>query len=134
MATLTLDGFKKWLDLYGQASRDRDPQAAAELFSPDAQYFETPFDEPMIGRDAIYQYWSGAAQSLRDVQFSYQILAVKQNLGLARWQANFVPASLGARIALDGVLLAEFDDQGKCSLFREWWHRQEIDSTPISDL
>lgn len=30
-------------------------------------YYQTPFDEPMIGRKAISQYWNKGAQTLRDM-------------------------------------------------------------------
>lgn len=133
MKSLTLNGFRKWLDMYGKASEDGDPKAAAELFSQNAEYYETPFDDPMIGHDGVYRYWSGSAQALKDVQFSYEILAVKGNTGIARWQAKFVSVRSGSHVALDGVLLAEFDEQGKCSIFREWWHRQEINASPFEN-
>ncbi len=133
MKSLTLNGFRKWLDMYGKASEDGDPKAAAELFSQNAEYYETPFDDPMIGQDGVYRYWSGSAQALKDVQFSYEILAVKENSGIARWQAKFVSVRSGSHVALDGVLLAEFDEQGKCSIFREWWHRQEINASPFEN-
>jgi len=65
MKPLTLEMFNSWLEMYGKASKENDPQASADLFSLDAKYFETPFDEPMIGRDAIYQYWSLGTQRLK---------------------------------------------------------------------
>jgi len=79
MKSLTFNSFKKWMGRYGKASEDRDPKAAAELFTQNAKYYETPFEDPLIGRDAIYRYWSEASQNLKDVQFSYEILAVKGN-------------------------------------------------------
>jgi hypothetical protein len=130
MKSLTLDGFKEWMDMYGKACEDSDPKIAAELFTQNAEYYETPFDEPMIGQDAIYRYWSGASLALKDVQFSYEILAVKRNLGIALWQGKFVSVKSGNHVVLDGVFLVEFDEQEKCSILREWWHRQEIDASP----
>lgn len=129
--SLTLNGFKEWMEMYGKPCEESDPKAAAELFTQNAEYYETPFDEPMIGQDAIYRYWSGASQVLKDVRFSYEMLAVKANRGIARWQRKYVSNKSGSHVALDGVFLVDFDDQGKCTLFREWWHRQEIDSNPF---
>ena len=127
MTPLTESGFANWLDGYGRASVDHDARAASELFSPDARYYETPFADPLIGREAIYRYWSAAAQASTEVQFAYQILAVSRTVGVARWQARMGRRS-GKLTLLDGVLAAEFDEQGLCSLFREWWHRQEIEA------
>lgn len=131
MKALTLHGFKEWMDMYGEASENGDAKAAAELFAQDAEYYEIPFDEPMIGRDSIYRYWSGASQSLKDVRFSYEILALQGNLGIALWQGRFASVKSCNHVALDGVFLVEFDERGKCTVFREWWHRQEIDASPL---
>jgi hypothetical protein len=129
MGSLTFKGFGEWMDMYGKACEDSDPRVAAELFAQNAEYYEIPFDDPMVGQDAIYRYWSGVSQALRDVQFAYEILAVKGNLGIALWQGRSVSVKSGNHGALDGVFLVEFDEQDKCTIFREWWHRQEIDAS-----
>jgi hypothetical protein len=54
-------------------------------------------------------------------------LALKDNLGIARWQSKFTNIETGNRYALDCIFLVEFDDEEKCSQFREWWHLNEID-------
>jgi len=128
MKSLTSNQFSQWLTRYGQASTENDPQASADLFSLNARYYETPFAEPIIGREAIYQYWVKGAQKLRDKTSSYQILAVKDNLGIARWQANYTVIESGKQLVLDCLFLVEFDDNEKCSLFREWWHLHEINT------
>lgn len=123
---ITFEQFERWLIGYGKAWESGDPQLAVELFTEDARYFETPFDEPMIGRQAIYRYWSeGAGQAQRDIQFAYRVLGLNQNNGIAHWEAKFVRIPSGRQVELNGVLLAEFDEGGRCSVFREWWHRRE---------
>ncbi len=132
MESLTLDGFKKWMDSYRKASEEGNLKAAAELFAQNAEYYETPFNNPIIGRDTIHRYWSEATQAQKEVQFSYEILAVKGNLGMALWKGKFISVQSGSQVLLDGVFLVEFDRQGKCSTFREWWHRRVIDTNPFS--
>jgi hypothetical protein len=128
MKSLTTNQFSQWLAKCGQASTENDPQASADLFSLNARYYETPFAEPIIGREAIYQYWVKGAQRLKDKTSSYQILAVKENIGIACWQANYTVIESGKHLALDCLFLVEFDDDQKCSLFREWWHLLEINT------
>ncbi len=129
MTKLNFDVFIKWLDAYGTAWQTGDPEAAVAIFSEDAKYYETPFDEPMVGKKAIYNYWrEGAGQSQRDVHFMYQALSVVGNRGVAQWQANFVRVPSSIFVELDGILIADFDEAGQCTVFREWWHRQETDS------
>lgn len=128
MNALTRGHFDQWLEAYGKASQENDPEASADLFADDAHYCETPFEKPMIGREAIYQYWSQGAQNLKDKESAYEILAVQANTGIARWQAQFTVIRTGQRIALDCIFLAEFDSSGKCKVFREWWHSQRLNA------
>lgn len=125
---MTHEEFKRWMEAYGKASEENDPQASANLFSEDAKYYETPFDEPMIGRDAIFHYWNKGAQTLNDKESAYEILAIKDSLGIARWKSKFTIIESGKRLALDCLLAVEFDENGLCHTFREWWHIVEVAS------
>ena len=128
MKSLTLDAFAKWLDAYGTTSKENDAKASSELFAEDARYYESPFDEPLVGRAAIYQYWSQGALALKDKESTYEIISVKDNLGITRWQSRFTVINSGNRVALDCLFLVEFNEDEKCSLFREWWHLKTIDT------
>ncbi len=126
MAELSMVAFRAWLDAYGAAWQDGDAQATFDLFADNAVYYENPFEDPMAGQDAIRRYWSeGAGDSQRDVHFLHEPIAVSESKGLAQCQATFVRNPSGTHVELDGFLMAEFDDAGMCSVFREWWHRRE---------
>ena len=47
-----VSAFKSWLDAYGQAWMNRNPEAAAALFNEGGTYQVTPFLDPMRGRKA----------------------------------------------------------------------------------
>jgi hypothetical protein len=119
------DTFGGWLDAYGRAWEAGDPEAAARLFTDDATYHETLFDEPMRSRAQISEYWSGVPRSQDDVRFSYEILATSEEEGVAHWSARFVRLPTRTPVELDGILLAKLDAGGRCTEFREWWHCQE---------
>jgi len=125
MKPLTLEAFQAWMKSYGKASRENDARASADLFSLDAKYYETPFAEPIIGRQAIFQYWNDGAQKLRDKQSIFEILAVNDNLGIAHWQSKFTAIESEKRFVLDCLFIVDFDDEGLCRTFREWWHIQD---------
>jgi hypothetical protein len=55
MNELTLERFTTWMTEYGRASAENDPRASANLFAPDARYYESPFDEPMSGRRFVWR-------------------------------------------------------------------------------
>jgi len=125
MNALTHEQFRQWMVTYGRAGAENDPHASANLFAEDAAYYETPFADPMIGRDAIYEYWNNGAQRLKDKESTFEVLAVNGNLGVARWRSQFTVIESGNRFALDCLFTVEFNDGGLCRIFREWWHIQE---------
>ncbi len=114
-----------WLERYGRAWEESDPDAAAALFSQDASYYETPFGAPAQGREGVRAYWANATRNQADISFSYEILSVAKGRGIACWRAGFTRRPSAARVTLDGIFLLEFDDDGLCRELREWWHVSE---------
>lgn len=118
--------FRAWLDAYGRAWQQGDAKTVMTLFAPGASYHETPFDPPLVGLDAIHDYWkAGAGQTQTDVEFTYEVLDFANARGIAHWRTAFVRLPARQDVRLDGVLVAHFDRSGRCKEFREWWHRQE---------
>ncbi len=122
---MTPESFRSWLEAYKAAWERRDPDAAVALFSDMAVYHEAPFREPMRGRDVIRAYWEHIPRTQEQVNFQFEVLAVAGDAGIARWWASFVRIPAGKRVHLDGMAVAHFDGEGKCVLFREWWHKRE---------
>ena len=123
---VTIADFQRWLGRYGSAWVEADPDAAVRLFAADAAYYETPFDAPMTGAEAIHRYWTeGAKNAQRDVTFEATPISLSGNTGYACWRATFRRVPSDVFVELDGVLSARFDDDLRCEEFREWWHRKE---------
>ncbi|HEY8521117.1 MAG TPA: nuclear transport factor 2 family protein [Gammaproteobacteria bacterium] len=120
--TLTAADVTRWLARYEAAWEGRDPDAAAALFTPDALYHETPYAEPFRGPDGVRDYWARVTADQRDVDFSFEVVAVAGRTGVARWHAAFELASSGAPVELDGVFLLEFASNDRVRVLREWWH------------
>jgi hypothetical protein len=117
--------FKSWLEAYGRAWQDRNAQAAADLFAQDGTYQITPFVEPMRGRPAILEYWSNVVRTQQDIRFGYEILAVTQDIGIARWWASFLIVPQRLQTKLDGIFLITLSADGRCRSLREWWHKEQ---------
>lgn len=117
--------FSKWLDAYGRAWEQRDPKSAARLFTPDARYYWTPFEEPKRGRPGIAEAWRAATSRQKDIEFRYQVLGFSGQRGLAHWSCSLKRVPSLQRVRLDGILSAEMNDSGLCMEFREWWHSDE---------
>ncbi len=126
MNTLTREHFQQWMETYGRASAEDDPRASANLFAEHAAYYENPFAEPIAGREAIFDYWNKGAQTLKDKESTFELLSVNGHSGIAHWQSKFTVIESGKRLALDCVFIVEFDDDGLCQTFREWWHTREV--------
>ena len=119
---LTTAALEKWLAGYERAWESRDAARAAELFTPNASYHEMPFEAPKAGQAGIREYWSSVTADQRDIDFKSQVIGVNGQTGVAHWSATFTAASTGARVELDGVFVLTFDENGRCSELREWWH------------
>ena len=119
------DALGGWLDRYFAAWISNDPEEVAALFAPDAVYSYGPFRDEARGRDAIVRRWveGGVMPGLR---WSYEPLAVEGERGVANWRVSFDTDS--GRVEIDGILVLDFDEQGRCSVHREWYESLETPS------
>jgi D-3-phosphoglycerate dehydrogenase len=124
-ASITPAAAESWLQRYGEAWRRRSPDLAAALFAEDCRYFETPFDEPAIGRQGVWDYWQAVPEGQTDIDFEARVIGVFAQTVVAHWTAAFTRIASGTKVELDGVFMLEFNDEGLCSALREWWHRRE---------
>lgn len=123
---VNLESLRAWLECYRLAWEGRDSDAVVRLFSEDATYQETPFTQPLRGREAIRQYWSRVVvDSQEQIGFGYEVLAFAEVTAIAHWWASFVRVSSKGRVSLDGVFLLTFTPEGFCRELREWWVRKD---------
>jgi hypothetical protein len=129
MSQLTREHVQQWLDDYAHAWETYDEADIAPLFSENAEYRWHPADEPEQGRDAIVFAWvnPGGNASDRDApgtyKGEYRTYAVDGNRAVAIGTSTYwkdASRSEVERIYYNNWLL-EFDDEGKCSSFTEYW-------------
>ena len=93
----------------------------ATLFTDDATYEWGPFGELLRGPDEIRARWTEAADASA-ASFEYEVIAVTEEVGVARWLATHTyPDKL---MRYDGIFAVKLDD-GLCREFREWWNVRE---------
>jgi ketosteroid isomerase-like protein len=51
------DGVLRWVSGYERAWREVDLDAIAALFTEDARYRPSPYEESLVGHDAIREFW-----------------------------------------------------------------------------
>lgn len=119
---MDLTTFGSWLGRYFAAVESNDPDEVEALFAPNAEYSWGPFRESAHGRGAIIREWvdGGVPPELR---CTYEALAVEGRRGVAHWSMAFRGES-GGLVELDGILVCDFDADGRCTLHREWYDRR----------
>lgn len=109
-----------WVDEYGRAWRDRDADAAAALFTEDAEYRSSPFREPSVGSTGIHDYWTRATSTQEDAYVRMGAPVVAGDRVVVEWWATMRDA--GREITLPGCLVLRFAADGRCAALREYWH------------
>lgn len=122
---MDLERFDRWLQEFGAAWQNLNADQIAGLFDADGAFFETPFGPPKRGRDEVLRHWREALDKQSDVVFMYRALAVQDDLGMARWAAQFNLLPGGIRLEFDGVLECRLSEAGDARLLRMWWHDRE---------
>lgn len=119
------ENLRAWLDAYGRAWEGRDPLRAASLFTEDASYEvkPSPFEGPLRGKKAILDYWERSTDGATDVSFEFEVLAVEDGQGMARWWASI--RDRGAVNRLGGVFVVTLAGDNRCRELREWWNPGE---------
>ena len=116
-------GFSGWLERYFDAWRSNDPAEVEALFAEGAVYSYGPFRGSASGCEEIVGTWvRGGVQPGLETWF--EVLAVDGERGVANWRVSF-DAAAGTRVMLDGIVVCDFDEGGRCTLHREWYERHE---------
>ncbi|HEX8781139.1 MAG TPA: nuclear transport factor 2 family protein, partial [Nocardioides sp.] len=119
-----------WIEAYRRAWEDRDAEAAASLFTPDATYRSNIFEDPYQGRDGVHTYWETVTSTQSDARVRMgRPFADGDRVALEFWTNMKVD---GAEVTLPGCLLLDFDDEGQCRRLREYWHYEPGTTDPPS--
>jgi hypothetical protein len=121
-----------WLRAYVRAWETYDPEAVAELFSGDATYSYFPFDEPIRGRIAIVASWLEKKDPPGTYEASYEPVAIDGSVAVAQGRSRYFKDTSRRELVreYDNIFLMEFDDNGRCQSFREWYMRPRGQKEP----
>ena len=129
---MTKNDVQRWLDRYVEAWLTYDPALIGDLFSEGAEYRYHPADEPLAGRDAIVDSWiapEGSASG-RDEPGTYagkyEAWAADGGRAVAvGWSRYWTDATRTTeRIVYDNCYLLEFDADGRCRSFTEFFRER----------
>lgn len=108
----------RWIDGYEGAWRTAGTSGLERLFTADATYRPGPFDEPVVGREALAAFWEAARDGPGE-QFTlaWEPVAIEDDVGVAR--VDVVYAGPPERIYRDLWIVTVAAD-GRCRAFEEW--------------
>jgi ketosteroid isomerase-like protein len=124
---------QEWLDRYIAAWESYDPDAIAGLFSKDVVYRYHPYDEPIVGRDAVVASWLGEAESgnapNRDdpgtYEATYSPVAVDGEVVVATGTSTYRDTPDGPVVRVyDNCFVMRLDDAGRCREFTEYYMKR----------
>ncbi len=113
----------RWLERYVAAWKSYDRAEIGALFSEDAAYRYHPYDDPVIGLDAIVESWleEDGLDEPGSFDARYQAFAVEGDRAVAVGSSTYFDAGGGVEKVYDNVYLLRFDGEGRCSEFTEWF-------------
>ena len=117
------ESLQVWLDKYVQAWRTYDQAQIGELFSEDALYLYSPFDEqnPVLGREAIVADWLKAPDATGSWEAHYAPVAVEGNVGVAQGRTRYFNSDGAIEREFDNIFVLQFNEEGRCTHFTEWF-------------
>lgn len=110
----------EWLEGYRTAWVEADADAAAALFTTDAEYRKNPYEEPFRGRAGIHEYWTGITAPQSEVVLRYGRPVSEPGRTAVEWWVTMLVD--GAEVTIAGEFLLRFDDDGRCRELREYWN------------
>ena len=110
-----------WLKTLGEAWVTRNPEMIGSICAEDVKYYEHPFEEPRLGRDAVVAEWQSVPNSQKDITFDYDVIGIASDIGIAHWRASFTRMPSEKKDTLDGIFTVKLDENGLCTEFHMWW-------------
>lgn len=124
---ITRASFEVWIAAYERAWRTAGVEMLAELFSEDATYRMSPYEEPARGLAAIGALWERERQGADEAfEMSFEVVAVEGDAAVAR-----IEVAYGNGAEYRDLWVVRFAADGRCRAFEEWpfWPGQPVAST-----
>ncbi len=122
-----------WLDRYVAAWLSYDANDIAALFTEDVVYRYHPYDDPLVGREAVVASWLGESDSedasTRDAPGTYaaryEPVAVDGDVVVATGTSTYREQPEGPIVRIyDNCFVMRFAGEGRCKEFTEYYLRR----------
>jgi len=113
------------IEQFGKAWEQGLPEEITEVFSDDAVFMASPFDEPLRGKVAISEYWKDVPVEQAEVQFRFGEIFAAGPWFSTEYKCTFRRRRTGQMIDVRGSLFCE-TEEGKITEMRMYWHRTAV--------
>lgn len=115
-----------WVGAYERAWRAAGTEQLRDLFSNDATYRMSPYEEPATGLGEIEVLWEREREGPDEpFAMAHEIVAVDGDTAVVRVEVRY---GGGDRLQYRDLWIVSFAPDGRCREFEEWpfWPGQEI--------
>jgi ketosteroid isomerase-like protein len=128
-------GVQAWLDSYVAAWLSYDADDIRALFTKDIAYRYHPYDNPIVGREAVVASWLGESDSdgasTRDAHGTYSAryapVAVDDDVVVATGTSSYGERPDGPIVRIyHNCFVMRFDNEGRCREFTEYYVRAAV--------
>jgi ketosteroid isomerase-like protein len=109
---------RRWLAGYEAAWRAAGTEGLAAIFTDDASYRHSPYEEPAVGLDAIRRMWDQDRDGPDEIfTLATDIVAVDGSTAVVRAEVRYGEP---LRQEYRDLWIMRLGDDGRCSWFEEW--------------
>lgn len=120
------DDVSAWVARYEQMWRSAGTERLRDLFTEDASYRMSPYEEPAVGLAAIAELWERERQGPgEEFEMTHEVLAVDGDTAVVRVEVQYGGPD---RLQYRDLWVLRFAPDGRCREFEEWpfWPGQQI--------
>ena len=108
----------RWLAAYEAAWRTPGTESLSQLFTEDATYLQSPYEQPVIGLAAIGEMWESAREGPDEIfTLATDILAVDGPTAVVRADVGY---GQPLRQEYRDLWVVRLSEDGRCRWFEEW--------------
>jgi hypothetical protein len=107
-----------WVQRYERAWRTPGTDEMQTLFTTDATYLHSPYEDPVVGVEAIGRMWDEDREGPNEVfTLSTDVVAVDNQTAVVRAEVRY---GQPVRQEYRDLWILHLEDDGRCSWFEEW--------------
>jgi uncharacterized protein (TIGR02246 family) len=110
---------EQWVSRYRTAWESNEPDDIRALFTPDAEYYTGPSEQPWRGHDDIVAKWTEYADQPGDTSYTSEVVAIDGDLGVVQLTVDYREGRL-----YDNIWFVELEADGRARRFTEWYMKR----------